>query len=320
MEMKSIVRHLTGAILFTVVSCSIGAMLRQRALSAEGAPPAPCAAPVYRQFDFWIGDWDVFDVGRPTKVAHGRVDSILDGCVLREDYQGTDGHKGQSFTIYDATRNVWHQTWVTNRGELLGIEGSVNAGEMVLSGKNQRGALVRGSWKPVNGEVREIAVTSTDAGKNWKPWFDLRFRRSSGNATATDAPVTYDARDVKEIIAALDTQYQAAVKQNDAVTMDRILADDFTLVTGSGKSYTKTDLLVEARSGRIHYKRQDDTDQIVRVWGDAAVITARLVEEGTNDGKPFAKTVWFSDTYVRTPAGWRYVFGQSSLPVCSNAQ
>jgi ketosteroid isomerase-like protein len=118
----------------------------------------------------------------------------------------------------------------------------------------------------------------------------------------------------QKTVAALDTQYQAAVKHNDADTMDRILADDFVLVTGSGKSYTKADLLNEARSGKTRYEIQDDTDQTVRVWGDTAVITAKLRAKGATDGKPFDKTVWFSDTYVRTPAGWRYVFGQSSLP------
>jgi hypothetical protein len=97
--------------------------------------------------------------------------------------------------------------------------------------------------------------------------------------------------------------------------MDQILADNFALVTGSGKSYTKSDLLAEARSGRVQYDRQDDTDQSVRLWGDTAVITARLTEKGTDTGKAFDYVVWFSDTYVRTPSGWRYVLGQSSLPL-----
>lgn len=116
-------------------------------------------------------------------------------------------------------------------------------------------------------------------------------------------------------VAALDTHYQAAVEQNDAATMDRLLADDFVLVTGSGKTYFKADLLEEARSGRMHYERQSDTGQTVRVWGDTAVITAKLSAQGTESGKPFDYTLWFSDTYVRTPAGWRYVFAQSSLPL-----
>ena len=107
---------------------------------------------------------------------------------------------------------------------------------------------------------------------------------------------------------------KAAVKQNDAATMDRILADDFVLVTGSGKIYTKAGLLDEARSGCVTYTHQEDTEQTVRVWGDTAVVTAKLWEQGTDSGKAFDYHVWFSDTYVRIPAGWRYVFGQSSLP------
>jgi ketosteroid isomerase-like protein len=117
------------------------------------------------------------------------------------------------------------------------------------------------------------------------------------------------------LVAALDTQYQTAVKKNDVAAMDRILADDFVLVTGSGKTYTKADLLEEARSARMVYEHQEDSAQTVRVWGDAAVITAKLWEKGTENGKPFDYTLWFADTYVRTATGWRYVFGQSSLPL-----
>jgi len=97
--------------------------------------------------------------------------------VLREDYRGTDGHRGQSFTIYDDARKAWHQSWVTNRGELLLIEGRIEHGAMVLSGEDRaKGDLVRGVWKPEKGYVRETAVTSADGGKTWKPWFDLVFR------------------------------------------------------------------------------------------------------------------------------------------------
>ncbi|MBI3405076.1 MAG: nuclear transport factor 2 family protein [Acidobacteria bacterium] len=126
---------------------------------------------------------------------------------------------------------------------------------------------------------------------------------------------TNAAPDVKKIIADLDTEYQAAVKKNDAATMDKLLADDFVLVVGSGKTYTKADLLADARSKSTTYEKQDDTEQTVRVWGDTAVITAKLWEKGTSNGKPFDKTLWFSDTYVRTPKGWKYVFGQASLPL-----
>jgi ketosteroid isomerase-like protein len=122
----------------------------------------------------------------------------------------------------------------------------------------------------------------------------------------------------EKAVAAIDIRYQAAVERNDAATMDRILADDFVLVTGSGKAQTKADLLSEARSGRTIYEHQDDTLQTVRVWGNTAVVTARLRAKGTEDGKPFEYTLWFSDTYVHTPTGWRYVFAQASLPLPRN--
>jgi ketosteroid isomerase-like protein len=119
------------------------------------------------------------------------------------------------------------------------------------------------------------------------------------------------SRSDEEEVARLDTEYQSAVERNDSASMDRLLADDFILVTGSGKVFTKADLLEEARSGRIVYERQDDEQQKVRRWGDTAVITALLTAKGTEDGKTFAYRVWFSDTYFRTPTGWRYTFAQS---------
>jgi len=116
-------------------------------------------------------------------------------------------------------------------------------------------------------------------------------------------------------VANRDTEYQAAVKKNDAATMDRILADDFVLVIGSGKTFSKADLLEQARSGKTVYEHQEDSQQKVRVWGDTAVVTALLWLKGTSDGKPFERKLWFSDVYVRTAKGWRYVFGQASLPL-----
>ncbi|MGI0070566.1 MAG: nuclear transport factor 2 family protein [Thermoplasmata archaeon] len=110
----------------------------------------------------------------------------------------------------------------------------------------------------------------------------------------------------------LDVEYQAAVARNDAPAMDRILADDFVLISSTGRVFSKTDLLDEARSGRYVYERQDDTDRTVRVWGDTAVVTALLWAKGTEDGKPFAYRVWFSDTYARLAGAWKYVIGHAS--------
>ncbi len=132
-------------------------------------------------------------------------------------------------------------------------------------------------------------------------------------ATAGATPAD-DAR----IVAALDTEFQAAVKNNDAATIARHLADDMVLITGRGRVYTKEDHIVSAQKKERIYEQQDEEPgtQTVRVWGDTAVVTALLWCKGTaGDGKPFDYKVWFSDTYVRTPAGWKYVFGQASLPL-----
>jgi ketosteroid isomerase-like protein len=122
------------------------------------------------------------------------------------------------------------------------------------------------------------------------------------------------AEEDAKTVAALDKEYQEAVKKNDAKTMERILADDFILVTGSGKVHDKAELVGEARDAKATYERNDELEQKVRVWGDTAVATVKLWEKGTEDGKAFDRKFWYSDTYVRTKKGWRYVFGQSSLP------
>ncbi len=150
---------------------------------------------------------------------------------------------------------------------------------------------------------------------------DLRWCIDSDRVLTVAAVALASPADDRARVAALDTQYQAAVKRNDAETMGRILADDFVLVLGNGKTYTREDLLESARTGKIVYERQEEDEgtQIVRVWGDTAVVTARLWLKGVNEGVAFERRLWFSDTYVRTPTGWRYAFGQASLPLPATA-
>jgi len=123
--------------------------------------------------------------------------------------------------------------------------------------------------------------------------------------------------DDRRTIAALDTAYQAAVERNDDKAMATILHDEMILVVGAGSVYSREDLLRSARDKDIIFEKQveDEGTQTVRLYGrDTAIVTARLWLKGTyRDGKPFDRRLWFSDTYVRTPQGWRYAFGQSSI-------
>lgn len=101
-----------------------------------------------------------------------------------------------------------------------------------------------------------------------------------GMPRAKDAPSV----NARATVAALDREYQAAVKKNDARTIAHILADNSGLVTGSGKTYTKADMIRDAY-GETKYQHNDEESQEVRVWGDTAVVTAKLWEAYTVNGK-----------------------------------
>jgi hypothetical protein len=175
--------------LFIAVLAVVGSTLFCRTASAQSAHLDSCSAPEYRQFDFWVGDWDTVDFDHPgARTAHVRVERILGGCVLKETYEGANGLYGESFSIYDRTRSVWHQTWVSNQGQLLMIEGTMQTSGIVLIGADRtadgRKKTVRGTWTPVDGGVRETAVVSTDSGHSWTPWFDLLFRPHTSTSRA----------------------------------------------------------------------------------------------------------------------------------------
>src|SRR5205085_1515790 len=104
-----------------------------RLLAAVLAQPRGCTSPEYRQFDFFVGDWNTYDVGAPNAlVARNRVTRMVGGCALREVYEQRDGLRGESFSTYDASRKRWHQSWVTNRGQLLLLDGGLEGDRMVL--------------------------------------------------------------------------------------------------------------------------------------------------------------------------------------------
>jgi ketosteroid isomerase-like protein len=132
---------------------------------------------------------------------------------------------------------------------------------------------------------------------------------------AAPAPSPSEAADAR-LVAAMDTAYQAAVERNDADAMAVILHPKMTLVVGAGTVYSREDLLTWARTAAVVYEHQveDPGTQTVRIINDGtAIVTARLWIKGVRGGVPFERRLWFSDTYVKTPEGWRYAFGQASL-------
>ncbi|MBA3833127.1 MAG: hypothetical protein H0X34_14780, partial [Chthoniobacterales bacterium] len=110
------------------------ALLGFGAVAVAAKAPRACASPEYRQFDFFAGDWDTYDVADSTKIiARNHVTPMLGGCALREEYVQGDGLHGESFSTYDASRRGWHQSWVTNHGSLLLLDGGLQNGRMELT-------------------------------------------------------------------------------------------------------------------------------------------------------------------------------------------
>jgi hypothetical protein len=174
----------------------------QPATPAPTTPPKPfdCSAPVHRQFDFWLGDWDVVpnpatvaptspapSAGAPQKPANNVITSLDGGCVLMESWT-TQGQTGHSFNIYDRTRQQWHQTWVDNSGGLHEYWGGLKDGNMVLAGEVPLGPAsrvagrrtIRVTFFPMGPDrVRQFSEALNMDG-TWSVNYDLIYTRRPG--------------------------------------------------------------------------------------------------------------------------------------------
>ena len=138
-------------------------------------PRPPCATPEHRQFDFWLGTWDV-RTPDGKRAGANTIRLTLSGCVLQENWQGAGGHSGTSYNIYDAPRKRWHQTWVDDQGQLLQLDGTYADGKMVLVGETVdstgHATKQRITWQRMDGgRVRQRWDSSSD-GVTWQVVFD----------------------------------------------------------------------------------------------------------------------------------------------------
>jgi dihydroorotase/N-acyl-D-amino-acid deacylase len=163
------------------VTLRIAVMLGLAALAspAEAAAQAStCSTEAHRAFDFWIGTWEV-RTPNGALAGHNTIRPLMGGCVLHEQYTTPSGYEGESLNIYDASRGVWHQSWVDNGGLLLLLEGGFDAGSMSLQGETYDTAgvatLNRITWSRVGGDpdrVRQHWELSSDGGATWSTAFD----------------------------------------------------------------------------------------------------------------------------------------------------
>jgi len=160
-----------------------GAMAQAPPAQSAPSPPPACTGPEHRQFDFWIGEWDVYPTGKPKLVARSLIEKLYGGCVVRENWMPLTGTAGGSLNHYDRDEGRWHQTWMDASNARVVFEGGLTGGKMVLSGfwKDANGpgqhGLVRMTYSRLDkGVVRQFGEISTDHGLSWSPFFDFTYK------------------------------------------------------------------------------------------------------------------------------------------------
>lgn len=142
------------------------------------SPPKPgeaCGQGHFRDFDFWVGEWDVY--GPQGKLAgRSRIERILGDCAIAEHWRGSGGTDGRSHNMYDATRGRWTQFWVDNGGNALLLHGGLKDGAMVLQSED---GSQRITWTPqADGRVRQHWESTKDGGQTWTTAFDGWYQKA----------------------------------------------------------------------------------------------------------------------------------------------
>lgn len=148
-------------------------------LSAQTKPAPPCSAPEYHQFDFWIGEWDVFVDDK--LAGTNRIEPILGGCTLMENWVGTGQSKGHSFNSYNRGTKQWEQTWVDNFGSIIHFYGTFADEKMSFLGEDLdlKGGKVYYRFtffKNEDGTVRQLWESSKDQ-EEWRIVFDGLYKK-----------------------------------------------------------------------------------------------------------------------------------------------
>lgn len=149
----------------------------------EARNSAPCRQPEARQFDFWIGEWNAeWELGGKSGKGTNVVRSILDQCVIEENFDGTPSMPLRGMSLSTFTRaGKWQQTWVDNQGGYLDFIGGYGDGQMVL----QRKAIMNGKaldqrmvWYNITKDKFDWNwESSDDGGKTWTVVWKINYTR-----------------------------------------------------------------------------------------------------------------------------------------------
>lgn len=145
-------------------------------------PPQTCSSgPEHRQFDFWVGEWEVKNP-RGQTVGSNSVQLILGDCVVFENWTSARGFSGKSFNVYNRAKGKWQQTWVDAAGNVLELTGGYKDDRMSFEGETPaadgKRTLHRLTFTRLSPDrVRQLWEQSADGGKTWTVAFDGSYIR-----------------------------------------------------------------------------------------------------------------------------------------------
>ena len=159
------------------------------------AQKPPCSNSFYRQFDFWIGEWEAF-APNGKKGGDSKISLMLDSCTILEEWTSTGlqnglRYAGKSYNMYNAAKKRWQQYWVDNTGSITQyFNGHYEEGKMIVQTDNEKvndtlWQIQKMTFYNLSpNKVRQHGETSSDNGKSWVTSFDLEYRRKINNITA----------------------------------------------------------------------------------------------------------------------------------------
>ncbi|WP_219892517.1 hypothetical protein [Aquisediminimonas profunda] len=164
---------------------SNGAVVRQR--------PPGCTEPENRQFDFWLGEWDVSMTGTTDLVAESSITLADQGCVILETWRPFQGASGHSINGFDSSAKEWKQTWIDATGRITPYGGTMQDGTLIMDDRsgqtlaNQKFAKRRMNFHPIDDStVRQWGEGWDNAKQAWVVTWDLTYRRRP--STRADRP------------------------------------------------------------------------------------------------------------------------------------
>jgi hypothetical protein len=155
------------------------------------AAQKPCSAPAYRQFDFRIGEWDVFGKNG-TKAGDSKISLILDSCIILEEWTSAGLNQGfrfagKSFNTWNRITKQWQQTWVDNTGGSTEyLEGKFDENKIIFKtkpfpfSKDTMAVRKLTFFNLSPDKVRQFAEITKDNGASWQTEYDLEYRRRKG--------------------------------------------------------------------------------------------------------------------------------------------